>query len=77
MIAELLMIGNEILIGKTQDTNSNWMARRVTKYGHKIKRITIVEDNLDEISKTIQEILDREPDIIITSGGLIKEINIL
>lgn len=77
MIAELLMIGNEILIGKTQDTNSNWMARRLTKYGHKIKRITIVEDNLDEISKTIQEILDREPDIIITSGGLIKEINIL
>lgn len=77
MIAELLMIGNEILIGKTQDTNSNWMARRVTKYGHKIKRITIVEDNLDEISKIIQEILDREPDIIITSGGLIKEINIL
>ena len=77
MIVELLMIGNEILIGKTQDTNSNWMARRLTKYGHKIKRITIVEDNLDDISKTMHEILDREPDIIITSGGLIKEINIL
>ena len=77
MIAELLMIGNEILIGKFQDTNSNWMAKRITKYAHKIKRITIVEDDIDVISKIFQEILDRKPDIIITSGGLIKEINVL
>jgi len=70
MILELLMIGNEILIGKTQDTNSNWMAKRITKYGHQVKRITTIGDELDTISSTLQQILQRKPDIIITSGGI-------
>jgi len=64
------MIGNEILIGKTQDTNSNWMAKRITKYGHRVKRITTIGDDIDTISKTLQNILKRKLDIIITSGGL-------
>ncbi len=70
MIIELLMIGNEILIGKTQDTNSNWMAKRITKHGHQVKRITTISDDLDTISTTFKEILQRKPDLIITSGGL-------
>ncbi|TFG23100.1 MAG: competence damage-inducible protein A [Promethearchaeota archaeon] len=70
MDIEILVIGNEILIGKTQDTNSNWMAKRIAKYGHKLRRITSIGDSLEEISSTIQAILEREPDIIITSGGL-------
>ncbi|MHA1150068.1 MAG: competence/damage-inducible protein A [Promethearchaeota archaeon] len=70
MNIELLIIGNEILIGKTQDTNSRWLAKRITKQGHKIVRITTIGDNLDEISTTLREILQRECDIIITTGGL-------
>ena len=70
MNIELLIIGNEILIGKFQDTNSNWMAKRITKFGHKLKRITIIGDELEEISLALQNALNRELDIIITSGGL-------
>ncbi|MFX1379571.1 MAG: molybdopterin-binding protein [Promethearchaeota archaeon] len=70
MIVELLMIGNEILIGKTQDTNSTWMAKRITKFGHQVKRITTIGDELYTISNTFKTILDRKPDIIITSGGI-------
>ena len=70
MEVELLIIGNEILIGKTQDTNSNWMAKRITKYGHRLRRITTIGDSLDEISHSINDILSRNPDIIITSGGM-------
>ncbi|MFX0004101.1 MAG: molybdopterin-binding protein [Candidatus Hodarchaeota archaeon] len=70
MIVELLMIGNEILIGKTQDTNSNWIAKRITKYGHQVKRITTIGDDLETISSTFRNILQRKPDIIITSGGI-------
>ena len=70
MNVELLIIGNEILIGKTLDSNSNWMAKRISRYGHYLKRITTIEDNLDIISSTLKEILKRSPDIIITSGGL-------
>ncbi|MEE9377902.1 MAG: molybdopterin-binding protein [Candidatus Lokiarchaeia archaeon] len=70
MIIELLMIGNEILIGKTQDTNSNWMAKRITKYGHRVKRIITIGDDLEIISSTIRDILKRFPDIVISSGGI-------
>ncbi|MBN2156536.1 MAG: damage-inducible protein CinA [Candidatus Lokiarchaeota archaeon] len=70
MRIEILVIGNEILIGKCQDTNSNWMAKRIAKYGHILSRITTIGDIEDDIAETIQSILHREPDIIITSGGL-------
>ena len=64
------MIGNEILIGKTQDTNSNYLAKRITKYGHILRRITTIGDDLDEISNTLREIISHQPDLVIISGGL-------
>jgi len=70
MDLEILVIGNEILIGKTLDSNSNWMAKRIARYGHYLRRITTVEDDLNVISNTLKEILTRTPDIVITSGGL-------
>ncbi len=70
MEVEILVIGNEILIGKTQDTNSNWLAKRIAKYGHRLKRITAIEDNIKVISTTLQITLKRKPNIIITTGGL-------
>ncbi|MHA2087743.1 MAG: competence/damage-inducible protein A, partial [Promethearchaeota archaeon] len=70
MDVELLIIGNEILIGKTLDSNSNWMAKRIARYGHRLGRITTVGDDLEIISSALKGILKRNPDIIITSGGL-------
>ncbi len=70
MEVEILVIGNEILIGKTKDTNSNWMAKRIAKYGHRLKRIIAIEDDIKVISTTLQTILERKPDIVITTGGL-------
>ena len=51
-------------------TNSNWLAKRITRLGHQITRITTIADELNIISSTLKEILERKPDIIITSGGL-------
>ncbi|MBY9003679.1 MAG: competence damage-inducible protein A [Candidatus Lokiarchaeota archaeon] len=70
MDVEILVIGNEVLIGKTQDTNSNWMAKRITKYGHRLRRITTIGDSLEEISHSIKDVLSRNPEMIITSGGM-------
>jgi molybdenum cofactor synthesis domain-containing protein len=70
MIVEILVIGNEILIGKTKDTNSNWMVKRIAKYGHKTRRITTIGDDLEEISSAIQEIMRRKPGLVISTGGL-------
>jgi len=63
-------IGNELLIGKTCDTNSHWLAQQITKLGGKLRRVTLAPDELDEISKVVREVLARRPDFLLTVGGL-------
>lgn len=70
MRIEILIIGNEILIGKTQDTNSYWLAKGIVKYGHNLTRITTIGDDEGLIADTIQDVIRRKPDMVITSGGL-------
>ncbi|MDH5754986.1 MAG: nicotinamide mononucleotide deamidase-related protein [Candidatus Bathyarchaeota archaeon] len=67
---EIICIGNELLIGKTLNTNAHWMARRATSLGIMVKRITVVGDDVDEIASVIREALQRKPRFIITTGGL-------
>lgn len=67
---EILCFGNELLIGKTLNTNAQWMARRATSLGITVKRITVVGDDVDEIASAISEALQRKPRFIITTGGL-------
>ncbi|MEM2340386.1 MAG: molybdopterin-binding protein [Candidatus Bathyarchaeia archaeon] len=67
---ELLFIGNELLTGKVLNTNSQWLARHITSLGGTCRRMTVVGDDLEEISGTIKEILKRSPKFLITSGGL-------
>jgi len=67
---EIICVGNELLIGKTLNTNAQWLAKRITTLGLKTQRITIVGDNVEEISKVIQEAIQRNPCFIITTGGL-------
>jgi molybdenum cofactor synthesis domain-containing protein len=63
-------VGNELLIGKTLNTNATWLAKRVTSLGLTVKRIVVIGDDLDEIAETVREALRRKPDFIITTGGL-------
>jgi nicotinamide-nucleotide amidase len=67
---EIVGIGNELLIGKTLNTNANWLAKRATTFGMMVKRITVVSDDVDEIASIVREALNRKPEFIITSGGL-------
>ena len=67
---ELICVGNELLIGKTLNTNAHWLAKRITSLGLKLRRITTVADDLDEISSAVKEALARKPRFIITTGGL-------
>ncbi len=67
---ELLFIGNELLTGKVLNTNSQWLARRIASLGGICRRMTVVGDDLEEISMAIEEILRRSPKFLITSGGL-------
>lgn len=67
---ELLFTGNEILIGKTLNTNGQWLAQRLTSLGFRVKRFTVIEDDINVISTTLREILGRKPKLVIISGGL-------
>lgn len=67
---ELIIIGNEILNGAVLDTNSNWLAERLYELGVYLRRVTIVRDDLEEISSAIKEAIRRKTDWVITSGGL-------
>ncbi len=67
---DIVSVGNELLIGKTLNTNAQWLARRATSLGLLVSRITVIGDDVAEISRTIQEATHRSPDFIITTGGL-------
>lgn len=67
---EILCIGNELLIGKTLNTNAHWLAKRTTILGITVKRITVISDDTKEIARALQETLQRKPRFIITTGGL-------
>jgi len=67
---ELLIIGNEILSGRTLDTNSQWLAQQLEQLGLPVNRITVIPDKVEEIAATIQAIRDRGTLLLITSGGL-------
>lgn len=67
---EIVSVGNELLIGKTLNTNAQWLAKRATSLGLSVRRITVVGDDVEEIAKTIQEATRRNPAFIITTGGL-------
>lgn len=69
MKAEIITIGDEILIGQVVDTNSAWMARELNMAGIQVNRIISVMDNHEEITKALAESTERA-DVIITSGGL-------
>ncbi len=70
MIVEILCVGNELLSGITLNTNAHWLADRATRVGAIVARVTTVRDDLSEISSAVRESLSRNPDILITTGGL-------
>jgi len=67
---EIICIGNELLIGKTLNTNAQWLAKRATTLGLNVRRITIVGDDINEISSAVREAIQRNPRFLITTGGL-------
>ena len=69
MKAELITIGDEILIGQTVDTNSAWMAKSLKEIGVKIDRITSIADIQEEILIALKEASERNA-IILMTGGL-------
>lgn len=75
IFAEILAVGNELLIGEVLDTNTNYLAKHLTAMGVIVLRATICRDEIDEISSNLENIIERvtfpgPPDFVIITGGL-------
>ena len=69
MTAEIITIGDEILIGQIVDTNSAFIAKQLNKIGVSVYQITSVQDDKAHILKAFKE-AEGNADIIIITGGL-------
>jgi len=68
MIAEIVTIGDELLIGQVIDTNSAWIAEQLNLAGIKVHQITSISDNREHIIETLKEASSRANLILITGG---------
>lgn len=69
MRAEIITIGDEILIGQVVDTNSTFIASELTKIGVSVHQITSIQDEREQIFQTL-EAAQKRSDLVIITGGL-------
>lgn len=69
MQAEIITIGDEILIGQIVDTNSAWMSKELNEIGISVNRITSISDTKDAIISSVEEAMSRV-DLVLMTGGL-------
>ena len=68
--AEIIVVGNEVLLGVVQDTNSSYLCRLMRAAGARVRHIAIVPDEIPEIVSAVRSALARGPGIVFTCGGL-------
>ena len=69
MQAEIISIGDEILIGMTVDSNAAWMGSELTSLGIEVYQMTSISDKREHILKVLDESLERS-ELVLTTGGL-------
>lgn len=67
--AGLIIIGDEILKGHTKDTNSYFLLSRLWSLGVKVKAVSVVSDDVDEIASHVRDFSSRFTHVL-TSGGI-------
>ena len=69
LTAGIIIIGDEILSGRTQDTNSNFIAKKLIKAGIKLEQIRTIQDNQKTIIDTVK-IFHKLYTYVFTTGGI-------
>jgi len=69
MFAEIITIGDEILIGQIIDTNSVFLGKQLNSIGVEVLQITSIKDEKEIIIKALED-AEKRADIILTTGGL-------
>lgn len=65
----ILLIGDELLTGRTRDANGHWLAGRLDALGYRVRRMLVLPDEDAVIRAEVREALERAPTVLV-SGGL-------
>lgn len=65
----LIIVGNEILSGRTQDTNTAWIAEQLNKIGVLLQQVRVVADVEEDIIESVLS-LKKKYDYVLTTGGI-------
>lgn len=68
MVAELISIGDELLIGQTVNTNASWLGKELSLIGIRVKWVSTISDVKEDIISTIDTALNRSSLVIVTGG---------
>ena len=69
MLAEIITVGNELLSGRTENTNSSFLSRELMRLGFEVVHQTTVADDAQEIVESLRTAIGRSS-VIVYSGGL-------
>lgn len=69
MNIEILSIGNELLSGKTLNTNSAVISKKLFDQGYRVRKQRVVKDTIEDITKAFKDIF-LDPSLLICTGGL-------
>ncbi|RLG06904.1 MAG: hypothetical protein DRN59_02220 [Thaumarchaeota archaeon] len=67
---DIISIGYELLDGRVLNTNARWLAEQISRMGGRVWRVTMIGDDIDEISAVVRDSIRRRVDWVITTGGL-------
>ncbi len=67
--AAMIVIGDEILSGRTRDANTHFLAGQLTEHGVDLKEVRVISDDAKTITETVTEIAAKY-DHVFTSGGI-------
>ncbi len=69
MKAEIINIGEELLIGQVVNTNATWIAQRLNEIAIPVTHISIISDNANDIMESLKAAAKRS-DLVLITGGL-------
>jgi len=67
--AGLIIIGDEILKGQVQDTNTHFLAGGLRNLGVQLERVSVISDDIDTIASEVKK-FSNNFDLVLTSGGI-------
>ncbi len=66
----ITVVGDEILSGHVQDTNTHWLLNQLRRMNYEVQRVEIVPDAVEMISNSVKRLLAENFEIIFVTGGL-------